>query len=84
MAAATPVLGQSSADLRESVPSQPSLQSAPEAARTIAWAVVLLTSVLSTYVGVIYWFVQSWLAGMILSVLVPGFGLASTLWSLAG
>jgi hypothetical protein len=54
-----------------------------EAARKSAWAALVLVSVLGTYAGVAYWIAQGWTLGVVLSVLIPGFGLISILWSLA-
>jgi cytochrome c oxidase subunit IV len=53
-----------------------------EAARKSVWASVVVLSTISTYTGVVYWIVQGWLAGVVMSVLIPGFGLISMLWSL--
>ena len=83
--AATPVLPTATVvQPSESAPSPSRVLRALEAARASIWAAMVLVSVVSTYVGVVYWIAQGWVLGVVLSALIPGFGLISTLWSLAG
>ena len=80
--AATPVspAGTAAGPSQSSSPSH--VLRALDAARASASAALVVISVLGTYAGVVYWIAQGWTLGVVLSVLIPGFGLISTLWSL--
>jgi hypothetical protein len=57
---------------------------AAEALRVGVQVTLALASLTSAYTGLVYWAVQGWLLGVILSVLLPGFGAASVILSLPG
>ncbi len=51
---------------------------ASEKARTAGYALLAIGTIASTLVGLVYWSVQGWIMGVVLSALIPGFGLVST------
>jgi len=57
----------------------PRIGSLAEAAGLVLVCLLLLCWTVGAYAGVVYWSVQGSLWGVILSVIIPGFGATSTL-----
>ena len=56
----------------------PGINGLAEAVGLVMVGLLLLAWAVGAYAGIVYWSVQGSLGGVILSVLVPGFGAAST------
>jgi hypothetical protein len=54
-----------------------------QAARSSGYAALALVSLVTAYAGIVYWIAQGWAWGVLLSLTVPGFGLASVIWDLS-